>query len=394
MKKIQVLCSMLLVCLLIVQAQNISYYVKTTGVVTNTGLSWEQAIPLSKALSTAVSKDTIHIAAGTYKPVATITGGSSSDIKDRTFEIAKNIALIGGYPANATTGAVANSELYLTVFDGHFEISPTVEERLTTGTDLIGSITSSSSYDLTSGVTAAEIAYISKQGSPMKIFVFEIDLANPNLDLEVSTPDNQPAFKRQEMTVQATYEDQTGHKVIGGVNGDFFDMDNGTPQGILYKNGVAIKETFYDATTTYFAITKDKKAIIAGQDMYAGIKSTIKEALGGRVWLVRNGSAVGSSSVLEPRTCAGVSADGLKVYFLVVDGRNPLYSIGMAYPDLSKIMKALGSYNAINLDGGGSSTFFIRNSSNKFEMKNQPRSTPESPVTERAVANGLVIISK
>ena len=59
---------------------------------------------------------------------------------------------------------------------------------------------------------------------------------------------------------------------------------------------------------------------------------------------------------LAPRTAFGLSADGRWLYGVVVDGRQPGYSEGADGDDLVRIMKAAGAADAINMDGGGSST--------------------------------------
>ena len=59
---------------------------------------------------------------------------------------------------------------------------------------------------------------------------------------------------------------------------------------------------------------------------------------------------------LAPRTVIGLSADGRWLYVLVVDGRQPGYSMGAEMSDLVKLMLAAGASDAINMDGGGSST--------------------------------------
>lgn len=83
------------------------------------GSSWSNAASLQAALALDLSEgDFIHIAAGTYTPQTTVSGGLASDAKDKTFEIKENIILIGGYPANATTGAVSNPAVNTTTFDG------------------------------------------------------------------------------------------------------------------------------------------------------------------------------------------------------------------------------------------------------------------------------------
>ncbi|MDO9634282.1 MAG: phosphodiester glycosidase family protein [Paludibacter sp.] len=267
-------------------------------------------------------------------------------------------------------------------------------EKLVSGTDLFESILSDITYEVTEGVTATEISYVSTSSLAMKLFVFEVDLTNPYISIEASTPNNSNTFMRQKMTVQATYEDQQGHKVYGGVNGDFFDLTTGVPRSILYKSGVGIKTVFQDVDRTFFAITKNKEAIVGDQYTYPDLKENIQEAVGGMYWLVKD-SAIHKVYVMsyEPRTCVGISKDKKKVYFLAVDGRNDSYSNGMTFEELSKCLLALGSYSGINLDGGGSTTFFIRNTPNFTSGRFEIRNKPSDAAGERAVANGLLIIS-
>ncbi|MBB4037040.1 exopolysaccharide biosynthesis protein [Dysgonomonas hofstadii] len=279
-----------------------------------------------------------------------------------------------------------------------YKVEPKTEvgTKLASGTDLFGQIFSDSSYTVTSGVTATEIKYLSQTGLAMKVFVFEVDLTNQNISIEASMPKGGTSFGMQQMTKQATYVDKDGHKVWAGVNADFYNMTTGVPQGIVYRNGTAVKTTFQDAVCTYFAITKDGKAIVAGQDVFEDIKDDIQEAVGGRVWLVQDGAIVKQTdATVEPRTCIGVSKDGTKVYIMAIDGRNFWYSNGMAYGEMGQCLKALGTENGINLDGGGSTTFFIRNTpdfaDDRFEIRNWPT---DNGGKERAVANGLLIISK
>lgn len=267
--------------------------------------------------------------------------------------------------------------------------------RLVENTNLFATIFRDSTYAVTEGALATELHWLSMKGQAMHAFIFEIDLSSPNVSLEVSTPSNKVAFGMQKMTEQALYEDASGHSVWGGVNGDFFNTTSGVPQGILYKDGVAIKTSFQDDICTYFAITKDGKALVAGQDEFNELKGTFQEALGGRASLVKDGIVVSqTNNAVEPRTCIGVSEDGETVYIMVVDGRNFSYSSGMDYSELSQCMIALGAYDAINLDGGGSSTFFIRNTpefiDGRFEIRNWPT---DNGGAEREVANGLLIIS-
>src|SRR5690606_8944035 len=192
--------------------------------------------------------------------------------------------------------------------EDQYRLDPKTEvaKMLVNGTNLFVHIKTDTSYIVEEGITGTEISYISQTGLAKKIFTFEVDLTNPNVAIEVSTPNNSPQFAMQQMTEQATFEDEEGHKVWAGINADFFNMSNGTPQGIVYKEGLAIKTTVTDDLNTFFAILDDGKAFVGDQGEYETVKSTIQEAVGGRVTLVSNGVLVSqSNSTLEPRTAIG-----------------------------------------------------------------------------------------
>jgi hypothetical protein len=81
--------------------------------------------------------------------------------------------------------------------------------------------------------------------------------------------------------------------------------------------------------------------------------------------LVEDGQNRGATAQVQPlarhpRTAAGVSRDGRTLMLLVVDGRQPGWSIGATLPELATMMIEAGAWNAVNLDGGGSSAMWHR----------------------------------
>ena len=90
----------------------------------------------------------------------------------------------------------------------------------------------------------------------------------------------------------------------------------------------------------------------------------IKMAVSGGAVLVQEGEIpeTFSSNITgsNPRTAIGVSKDGNTLYLVTVDGRQ-VSSIGMTQTELAEFLKEKGVYNAINLDGGGSTTMVARN---------------------------------
>jgi hypothetical protein len=83
----------------------------------------------------------------------------------------------------------------------------------------------------------------------------------------------------------------------------------------------------------------------------------------------------------QPRTLAGVRADGT-LLLVTVDGRAPGWSAGMTLPEAARLMRSLGARDALNLDGGGSSTMTVRG-----QVVNRP-----SDHVERAVSDGLFVM--
>lgn len=92
-------------------------YVVAEG--TGEGNSWDDPTNLDNALQIARSGGSIFIAEGTYKPSTMISGGDSSDERDKTFEVKNNVTLEGGYPKNATEGATSDPSKYPTILSGN-----------------------------------------------------------------------------------------------------------------------------------------------------------------------------------------------------------------------------------------------------------------------------------
>lgn len=119
--------------------------------------------------------------------------------------------------------------------------------------------------------------------------------------------------------------------------------------------------------------------------------SSIDNVMGGGPYLVRNGvisvdwQAAGFKSSFannrHPRTAVGRTAAG-DVWWVTVDGRSGI-SPGATLGEMARIMKRLGCVEAINLDGGGSTTLSVAGRS-----MNRP-----SDGGERAVANAVLFFA-
>ena len=119
--------------------------------------------------------------------------------------------------------------------------------------------------------------------------------------------------------------------------------------------------------------------------------SSATSALGGGPVLVRNGeeqewpSRKGSPDYLQPRhPRTAIGFNHRYLYLVAVDGRQKELSAGMSLVELAALMKEIGCTQALNLDGGGSTTFWLNG-----KVMNSP-----SDKHERAIANALVIVRK
>lgn len=117
----------------------------------------------------------------------------------------------------------------------------------------------------------------------------------------------------------------------------------------------------------------------------------IVQAVGGGPRLLRDGAVSlehklerfsdSFSATRHPRT--GVGINGKQLFLVTVDGRQPGYSAGMTLREFAELFLNLGCTEAINLDGGGSTTMVVRG-----QVVNSP-----SDGAERKVANALALYS-
>ena len=131
----------------------------------------------------------------------------------------------------------------------------------------------------------------------------------------------------------------------------------------------------------------DKVDVAIGPDQKVdlGVQGSDQILKNGEVMAMNDDALVKTA---HPRTAIGVSKDGSKVFAIVLDGRSA-DSRGMTLPELGQLFKDLGAYNAVNLDGGGSSAMIAREAgSDGPTVWNTP-----SDGEVRSVADALVFYS-
>ena len=182
------------------------------------------------------------------------------------------------------------------------------------------------------------------------------------------------------------------YNVIVSTNGDGYNMSTGEPGGLLIMNG---QEWHGVDNGGFFGITKDGKAVIGTKDEYnKTYKGDLTDAIGGFGTMLISGGKILVSKTdnyqkdRAPRTAVGITKTG-KVVLMVLDGRQDPYSCGGSMQEIAQIMFEAGCVEAINLDGGGSTTFVAKQQGeDELTVMNRP-----SDGAARSVSTSLLMVS-
>lgn len=126
------------------------------------------------------------------------------------------------------------------------------------------------------------------------------------------------------------------------------------------ENGylIVMSDTYYDGIAQYFAVGQTAELRLQPS---IGL-DRIQTSVSGAGILLKDGQQPQDKGLViggrQPRTAIGTSQDGNTLILMVVDGRGT--SIGATHDEMVWLMKEYGAYNAIHLDGGGSSTMVAK----------------------------------
>ena len=183
--------------------------------------------------------------------------------------------------------------------------------------------------------------------------------------------------------------------VVGAINAGGYDMSNGRPSGAFIMSGTQINEP--TGTTFWIDASGDAHITDAQKCNAALAEGNVLEAVAsfGDIFVDGHARSDLDNSTRASRTAIGIKADGTVVMFMV-DGRQAPYSVGMTMAEVGAAMEALGCEQAVNLDGGGSSTFAT-------QREGEPENSTSAGLTlrcrpsdgyERKVSNTIMVLSK
>lgn len=257
------------------------------------------------------------------------------------------------------------------------------------------SVFSSTGSILAPGITQTINYATSADNKQMVYYVATVDVSRDDVTIMANYKDNDPSagWGMQRVEDQANallnnYKDKyENFNVIVATNGNGYNITTGEPGGLLIMDG---KEWHGVGKDGFFAILKDGSAVIGTQADYETYKDQIQEAIGGfGAVLIKEGEiCTTDNSSRASRTAIGLKADG-SVVMMVLDGRQEPFSCGGTMVEIAQIMLDAGCVHAINLDGGGSSTYLSKpEGSDSLKLVSRP-----SDGYARSVAASLVAVS-
>ena len=194
---------------------------------------------------------------------------------------------------------------------------------------------------------------------PQSISLIEID---PGAGLKVGVT---VSDKMRETSKMASEQG-----AIAAINGSYFDMKRGNSVCFLKVDRQVVDTTtlgeFARRVTGAVSIRKGKMKIISWnrqiEKQYKGKKGIV---LASGPLMLKDGRYCDWSlcekdfiRTKHPRSAVALTKDG-KILFITVDGRFPKHAGGVSIPGLAHLIRILGGKDAINLDGGGSTTLWL-----------------------------------
>lgn len=180
------------------------------------------------------------------------------------------------------------------------------------------------------------------------------------------------------------------NKAIAGINAGGFSDPGGVGNGGTLCSAVIMNQKllFGNKTAKYslIGLSKNHKLTLGKYTYQQALNAGIESAVEFGPFLIVNGKDQiqnANSGGIQPRMAIGQKRDGTFI-FVVIDGRQPGYSLGTNLLELQNIFKRYDAYHAANLDGGSSATMYYNG---KVINKTS------TPMGERYLPNAIIVDS-
>jgi hypothetical protein len=216
---------------------------------------------------------------------------------------------------------------------------------------------------------------------PMVAHIVTADLSVRDVKAFVTPPDRRGREAEYPLDARSTSQFANEFGVQVAINGDGFSpWWSNTPWDYYPRVGDPVRPNGFAASDRreYGAYIRNGPTLFINERNEASFGAPTRKvdtAISGMSWLVKDREPVPDlqDTQIAPRTAIGLNRGGNRLIMIVVDGRQPFYSQGVTVQEMAELMIHYGGHNAINLDGGGSSTLVIQNpATGQYEVMNSP----------------------
>jgi len=217
------------------------------------------------------------------------------------------------------------------------------------------------------------------QPRPLRIHWLKVDLASPRLGLVALVAEDPDGPGPAEAKLEPPAALAARHKVVAAVNANAFAHTKGsTANGWVAEAPVDI---------VGWAVTGGRQVSPPQQGYWCfwldptgrarvgnvAEPQDAREAVAGFGPLLVGGEpAPNEGGPLHPRTALGLDRQARWLWLVVVDGRQPGVSEGLTLRELALLLKEAGGWDALNLDGGGSSILLLAPDGGELRTMNTP----------------------
>lgn len=197
------------------------------------------------------------------------------------------------------------------------------------------------------------------------------------------------------------------HRALAAINGSYFNMSTGAPVCYLRVGGKELGENvpgtdtvnrkYYQNATIRLLRNGHPRFYIPDSNRLAETKIPDSNVMTAGPMLLHHGVVVPQRLDRRfvygrhNRTAIGIKPDGTMVLF-VADARVRKEADGLSLPELTRVMRWLGCRDAVNLDGGGSSTMYIKDAGEDGIVNHPSDNGRFDAAGQRRVANAILVV--
>ncbi|MDZ7821642.1 MAG: phosphodiester glycosidase family protein [Candidatus Marinimicrobia bacterium] len=227
-------------------------------------------------------------------------------------------------------------------------------------------------------------------GAPLAVNILDIDLSAFEGMIDI-------AWRRDALVKTSVMARE--RKALAAVNGSFFDMRVGGAVVYLQVDGRKVAENHdrhaFSNSGAYTLDTSGTVMILKKPDRGWEYSPAFEDVMASGPLMIYRGAHCDLDSIpfnlrRHPRTAAGITGND-HLLLLTADGRTK-HSAGMTIPELRDYMDSLGCTDALNLDGGGSTTMYIRGKTPTGVVNCPSDNGRFDHDGERRVANAVIVL--